>query len=84
MSYPSMRAVEALGVSPVKLPHPFCQVRLRRFRHLAPGVTYPVEALAYLPKHFQPCLSVMVWQVNILPPVAMRGDMVNATGEYES
>jgi hypothetical protein len=51
--------------------------------HLAPGVAYPVEAPADLPQHFQPGFASGIPQINILPPVSTRGDMIKTAGEFE-
>jgi hypothetical protein len=47
-------------------------------------MAHPVEPLADLTEHVQPCQPVGVRQIDVLAPIATRGDVVEAAGEFES
>ena len=52
--------------------------------HLTPGMALPVEALANLTQHHQPCVLVYIGSVDALSTVATRGDVVETTGQFNS
>ena len=52
--------------------------------HEAVGVAYPVEAPADLAKENDPVLAVSIVQIDGLPPVASRGNVVQSAGEFNS
>lgn len=47
-------------------------------------MTHPVEMLADLIKEGEPLLAVRIVQVNGLAPVATRGDVVQAAGDFNA
>jgi len=52
-------------------------------RHLAPGMTHPIEAAANLAQRFEPCAPISVIKVNIFAPVATRRNVVQATSQFD-
>jgi hypothetical protein len=52
--------------------------------HEAIGMTTPVEAVTNLPQQRQPLPAISIFQVNGLPAIAARGDMKQATGEFNA
>ena len=52
--------------------------------HLAPGVHRPVVSLATLGQCVQPDLAVAVVGIDVLAPIAARGNVIEAATEFES
>ena len=91
MPDPPVNAVEALRIHAVELTHAASEIGFGRFDqemivigHLTPGVADPVTPLADLAEDFKPADSIGIGQVDIFAPVATRGDVVNAAGEFKS
>ena len=73
-----------------ELVHALGEIRVRGFHqqavvipHLALGVHDPVEALADLGQDLQPRLPILILQIDGLPPVSARGDMVERAGKLD-
>ena len=80
-----------LCVGAVELSHASAQIAFDRLHddvevvvHEAVGVAYPVEAPADLAKEGEPVLAVSIVQIDGLPPVASRGNVVQSAGEFNS
>jgi hypothetical protein len=87
MTDPPVATVDALGIDPVELPHPLGKIALRRLYHhvrvvghLAVGMAAPIEPAADLPEELQPSAAVIVVEIDVLPSVAPRGDMIEPAG----
>ena len=86
-----MTAIDPLAEDAVELPHARRKVALRGFdnqvvviAHLAPGVERPVVAPTTLGKGFQPGFAVGVVVIDVLAPVAARGDVIKTAREFQS
>ena len=86
MPDPGIAAVEILGVYAIELAHALREVGFGGFDqqvivvvHLAPSVAYPVKALTDLCKDFQPSEPICIGQIEILPPIALSGNVVQTT-----
>ncbi len=83
-----MRLIEALSIDAIELAHACGEVAVGGFdeqvvvvTHLTVGVADPVEAFADVPQHIQPQIPIFLFEVDILPPVATLGDVVEGTGK---
>lgn len=76
-------AVNVLCVNSVELPYPlrkvaFCGLyhEMIMVAHLAPGMTYPVESLAYVAEYCQPIVAVIFHKVDVFTTVSPRGYVI--------
>ena len=86
-----MTAIDILGVDAVKVAHAGGEIAFHRFdyevvvvAHLAPGVNPPVVAFAGFGKNGEPPKAVGIIAVDVLTPVAARGNVIQATSQFES
>jgi hypothetical protein len=47
-------------------------------------MTDPVKALACLPENLQPGVPVIIRQINVVPSIAARSDVVNTACQFKS
>ena len=84
-------AVECLGLDPIEMTHSCGKVAFDRFHHkmimvghLAPGMANPVKPDARLSQDIEPAQPVAVIEINILAPVATRGDVIEPACQFDS
>ena len=84
-------AIGILRVHAVELPHSGGEIAFYRFydevvvvAHLAPRVNPPVVAFTDLREDRKPCQTVGVVVVDILTPVATRGYVIQAAGNFKT
>jgi hypothetical protein len=66
-----------------RLPSGVSTSRLVVVAHLAIGMDEPIEALADVPQHLQPDLTIPVIEVDRLPPISPGGDVVERAGKLD-
>jgi len=81
---------EALRIDTVELAHALREIAVRGLHqqvvlvpHLAIRMDDPVEALADMAQHLQPQVPILILDINGLPPVSPRGDMVERAGKRD-
>ena len=84
-------AIGILRVHAVELPHAGAEIAFHRFddevvvvAHLAPCVNPPVVAFTNLREDRKPCQAVGVVVIDVLTPVAARGYVIQAAGNFKT
>ena len=91
MPHPSVPSIRSLCEYPVELSHPLREIAVRGLhhqmvvvRHLAIGVTDPVEPLDHLRQGAKKHFAVFVVFIDRLLPITPGSDVVQGTGEFNT
>lgn len=83
MPHPLLPPIKLLGVAPIQAAHPLAEVPFRGFEqqmvmisHQTLGITPPLLLSNFLAEQRQESATVRVMKIDILPPIATRGDMI--------
>jgi hypothetical protein len=86
-----MGAIDVLRVNTIELAHALGEIAFDGLDHdvvvvghQAVGVTGPVESLTYSAKNIEPGKPIRIAGKDVLSPVTARGDVIQASGKFES